>query len=510
MAHWRAEVRTAESWNRFDRVAVIGAAIMALLLVVVSAFSDHEVAGEAEPQQLSDSTSARAEAAKKSKRPDAAEAAGPTAAGEPLNGGSGAAMTERLAGAGPTAKPARLPVPQVGTGPRQSDVAAAAKAASGAAKPRAGAAPASAKTVPDVAGTPAPGAAAFDRIETRIDKRISAEPEQGSAAAPNAADELVKPILELRSADGRLTIDGIVGNEKTRASIVQAALKAYGMRNLTDRLAVSASVAPFSWADRSEELMVLVGGPETDSRLRIDGEMVSLAGEVSSLDEKQTRALQAQQLFGVTAVIDNRMRIKPPTTKMVRRSPEAEAAASPADKPAGGESPPPEAAAQAQPEAGAAAGAAPAAASSRDPAIPADAEGGPQAAAGEILLSPRGAPDKFLLRECARVMTSIYLPFASASGELTPEARQVLDDIVPCLPRRNYTIGGHTDNRGSSESNKILSQIRAQNVLDYLVSKGASADGLKAEGYGESRPVATNRTENGRARNRRVDFRLDP
>jgi K(+)-stimulated pyrophosphate-energized sodium pump len=68
------------------------------------------------------------------------------------------------------------------------------------------------------------------------------------------------------------------------------------------------------------------------------------------------------------------------------------------------------------------------------------------------------------------------------------------------------TVVGYTDNVGSSEQNRQLSQARANAVVVELVRKGTSAERLTAEGYGERDPVAGNSTEEGRAQNRRVSI----
>jgi outer membrane protein OmpA-like peptidoglycan-associated protein len=67
-------------------------------------------------------------------------------------------------------------------------------------------------------------------------------------------------------------------------------------------------------------------------------------------------------------------------------------------------------------------------------------------------------------------------------------------------------IAGHTDSRGSEDYNRRLSQGRTQAVVDYLISQGIAPHRLRAVGYGESRPIDTNDTEEGRAKNRRVEF----
>lgn len=98
------------------------------------------------------------------------------------------------------------------------------------------------------------------------------------------------------------------------------------------------------------------------------------------------------------------------------------------------------------------------------------------------------------------------------TGKSTIQRRSfaLLDQIATVLAQHpeieRLAVEGHTDNVGEPERNKQLSQERAQAVLDYLAGKGVEAARLKAEGFGQDRPVATNDTEEGRATNRRVDF----
>jgi len=69
-------------------------------------------------------------------------------------------------------------------------------------------------------------------------------------------------------------------------------------------------------------------------------------------------------------------------------------------------------------------------------------------------------------------------------------------------------IAGHTDDRGDSQVNLHLSQRRADVVAKHLVRHGVAAERIRAAGYGESQPIAENRTEEGRKRNRRIEFRV--
>ena len=99
--------------------------------------------------------------------------------------------------------------------------------------------------------------------------------------------------------------------------------------------------------------------------------------------------------------------------------------------------------------------------------------------------------------------------FAKASAELTPEAKKLLDQAAVGLNGQRdlvVEVAGHTDGTGRSDYNLMLSLLRAENVRKYLVDKGVSRYRLFVEGYGVTRPVASNDTEEGRAKNRRVDL----
>ncbi len=96
-------------------------------------------------------------------------------------------------------------------------------------------------------------------------------------------------------------------------------------------------------------------------------------------------------------------------------------------------------------------------------------------------------------------------------SDLRPESRPVLDEAASVLrenPEIRVSIEGHTDSRGSEEYNMALSYRRANAVYRYLVAAGVAPERLEVIGYGESRPVASNDTESGRAQNRRVELRV--
>jgi outer membrane protein OmpA-like peptidoglycan-associated protein len=102
----------------------------------------------------------------------------------------------------------------------------------------------------------------------------------------------------------------------------------------------------------------------------------------------------------------------------------------------------------------------------------------------------------------------IYFDFDKST--IKPESRPALENAAKILdenPTVKVAIQGHTDSRGSDKYNQRLSEQRARAVVDYLVRElGIDTGRLTARGYGESRPVADNKTEQGRALNRRVEF----
>jgi outer membrane protein OmpA-like peptidoglycan-associated protein len=102
--------------------------------------------------------------------------------------------------------------------------------------------------------------------------------------------------------------------------------------------------------------------------------------------------------------------------------------------------------------------------------------------------------------------------FDTDKSTIKAESHAVLDEVGEILdkwPELRIEIGGHTDNTGTPAYNRDLSQARAEAVLDYLTSKySLKKDQYTSKGYGETKPVASNDTSEGRARNRRVEFKV--
>lgn len=129
--------------------------------------------------------------------------------------------------------------------------------------------------------------------------------------------------------------------------------------------------------------------------------------------------------------------------------------------------------------------------------------------------APDGCPKKYTLVEVKKERIDIkqQVHFANAKYRVLPDSFALLDQVVQVLndlPRLRISIEGHTDSVGLEAGNLKLSQARAEAVRNYLVAKGISPDRLDAVGYGPTRPIASNKTERGRAQNRRTEFRIVP
>ncbi len=102
--------------------------------------------------------------------------------------------------------------------------------------------------------------------------------------------------------------------------------------------------------------------------------------------------------------------------------------------------------------------------------------------------------------------------FEPRSFDLTEESKTLLDEVVITINAspelQKIEVQAHTDYKGSGEANLKLSEKRAESVKAYLVSQGVVEKRLVAKGYGESQPIADNKTEEGRAKNRRVELKV--
>ena len=101
--------------------------------------------------------------------------------------------------------------------------------------------------------------------------------------------------------------------------------------------------------------------------------------------------------------------------------------------------------------------------------------------------------------------------FNTGKADILPDSESTLSEIVKLMQQDaalKLCIEGHTHNQGSASANQALSEKRAQSVVAWLTGHGVPAARLSAKGFGQTKPVAANSTDVGRAKNRRIEFRV--
>jgi outer membrane protein OmpA-like peptidoglycan-associated protein len=122
---------------------------------------------------------------------------------------------------------------------------------------------------------------------------------------------------------------------------------------------------------------------------------------------------------------------------------------------------------------------------------------------------PKAPPKRVEVKD-DRIDVSETIQFEFSSSRISGDSTALVDEIADAIRKhpeiKKIRIEGHTDNTGDAPHNLRLSKKRAAAVVKYLVGKGVDASRLVAAGFGQTKPIAKNDTEEGRAQNRRVAF----
>lgn len=105
---------------------------------------------------------------------------------------------------------------------------------------------------------------------------------------------------------------------------------------------------------------------------------------------------------------------------------------------------------------------------------------------------------------------ALYINFDTGKATIQPGSLNIIDEVASMLKGATdlkLEVGGHTDNAGTAGANQNLSDARAKSVVAALLQRGIAASRLQAKGYGQTVPIADNRNEEGRAKNRRVELK---
>ncbi len=124
-----------------------------------------------------------------------------------------------------------------------------------------------------------------------------------------------------------------------------------------------------------------------------------------------------------------------------------------------------------------------------------------------------GCPSLISFQDNGEIQLLEPIQFETAKSTIKPVSYPILDEVVALMKsRKDLKVGvyGHTDSVGGDAMNLQLSKDRAAACVRYLVEKGIAANRLQSEGFGETKPIATNDTPEGRAKNRRTEFKVIP
>lgn len=240
--------------------------------------------------------------------------------------------------------------------------------------------------------------------------------------AQNFAPAVVTP------KPGQVLVTGTVPDESSKAAILTRLRAVYGTEKVVDQIAIGPVVMPANWSGYVQKLI----NPDlkliSRGQLKIDGNTISMRGEVANEAQRQHIASAMATQLNPTYTIKNGLHVP--------------------------------------------------------------------AAEQNILDATLG---------------NRIVEFETGKTTLTPAGQAILDEMLePLLKLKNKQIDiiGHTDNQGLRASNLSLSQARADTVKMYLAEKGIDVERLTASGQGSNRPIANNNSVEGRARNRRIEFRI--
>jgi OOP family OmpA-OmpF porin len=230
------------------------------------------------------------------------------------------------------------------------------------------------------------------------------------------------------AASAPIVVSGTVADDASKAALLARLRTVYGAERVVDQLAVGRVAAPPNWNEHVARLI----GPNlklvTRGQLQVDGNSVSLRGDVASEAQKQQIAGELAMNLDASYTVNNGLR---------------------------------------------------------------------------VAVSEQGVLDAALANR--------IIEFESGKAALTDSGKAILDQMSAALlglKDKKVEVIGHTDNAGSRAGNLSLSQARAEAVKTYVAARGINPDMIAVAGEGPDRPVADNRSPEGRARNRRIEFKI--
>lgn len=291
--------------------------------------------------------------------------------------------------------------------------------------------------------------------ETEIAEEEEASGKTGSAETEVAEitdakeSSLLPAELKMSMQGDQLVLDGTMASQSEVDALQQAATLQLGVTRVVNNLTVSDKYAGAGWIKGVGDMM---GGLPAGSKVVVKGDTLELSGEVDSEDARATLSSQVgTALQGSGLQLLNALKI------VVPDSGEAEQQ------------------------------------------VTAETEKKRVACQEDLNAAMQGKNILFTFNKA---------DISARSYSLLDNLGKIISECGDKLKGVSILIGGHTDSVGNDAYNLDLSQRRADAVSAYLKSKGIDADMLEAKGFGESRPVASNRTKAGQAKNRRITFEI--
>ncbi len=230
------------------------------------------------------------------------------------------------------------------------------------------------------------------------------------------------------ASPGQVVVSGTVPDDASKLLILTRLRDVYGADKVVDQISVGSVIMPPNWSAHVQKLITPDLQQINKGQLKIDGNVVSLRGEVANESQKQKIAGDMAGNLNPSYIVNNSLR---------------------------------------------------------------------------IIASGQNVIDKTLANRT--------IEFESNKSYLMPGGQVILDEMLVTLLQfksKHLEIIGHTDDSGLPASNLALSQARAETVKSYLTSKGMAPALITAFGAGATRPLFSNSTGEGRAKNRRIEFRL--
>ncbi len=286
---------------------------------------------------------------------------------------------------------------------------------------------------------------------------LCAQRSMTSTLTPASAPEPAHAKLSLAVESGRIVLRGGVPDVTLKQQLVAKAYQVFGAGNVVNQLTVESHVRSEEWLPRTAELIARLKG-WGGGAVAFEGATATVTGEVKTEADKTKRQEELAALLGSSAKIESQLLV-PGTSAPTPPNPASSGVQTGSAGPAGAK-----------------------------PSV--------------------GRPSGMLAR-VQELMAGKSIDFEIGSATLTASSAKLLDELVPILQSEKDSkieIGGHTDNYGDPKFNQMVSQARAVAVAQYLIGRGVDGHRLVSKGYGDAKPIASNKTKDGRRLNRRVTF----